>query len=103
MTLRLFVVVQCDVTLVVYLLFVVLLLFNEMCDVTLVVYLLLFCCCSMRYCLPVQCRRILKLTTTMMSPHNFSAVEPVHLVTLNLSPKDETGLVSLTIMMAMQH
>ena len=46
----------------------------------------------------MQCRRILKLTTTMVSPHNFSAVEPVHLVTLNLSPKDETGLVSLIMM-----
>ena len=31
----------------------------------------------------------------MMLPQNLSASEPINLITLTLSPKDETGLVSL--------
>ena len=30
----------------------------------------------------------------MMSPQNFSVVEPIELVTVTLSPRDEGGLVS---------
>ncbi|XP_064405032.1 connector enhancer of kinase suppressor of ras 2-like isoform X2 [Halichondria panicea] len=38
------------------------------------------------------CRTILKLTSSMMSPENFSVVEPVNLVAITLSPREDTGL-----------
>ncbi len=44
-----------------------------------------------------QCRSILKLTTAMMSPQSFSIVEPINLATVVLYPREDTGLVSLTL------
>ncbi len=41
----------------------------------------------------LQCRRVLKLTSGMMSPENFSVVDPVNLVAVTLSPREDTGLV----------
>ncbi len=49
-----------------------------------------------------QCRKILKLTSSMMSPENFSVVDPVNLVAVTLSPREDTGLVSF-LSLALTH
>jgi len=45
-------------------------------------------------CLSFQCQRLLKLRSVMMTPQNFTAVEPIKFISVTLSPSDEVGLVS---------
>ena len=49
------------------------------------------------YLFPLQCQHILKLTSVMMLPENFATAEPVKLMTVILQPREDTGLVGLSI------
>ena len=46
---------------------------------------------------PSQCRKLVKLTSSMMLPQNQAVLEPIRLLSVTISPRDDSGLVSQTI------